>query len=69
MRASAYARPLQAKWVEREHQVLTEEEVQAIADGWKWLQDCLAGLSTAKAKARTPEGRQVLDNEVQGFLT
>ncbi|CAK0826069.1 unnamed protein product [Prorocentrum cordatum] len=69
VRASAYARPLQAKWVEREHQILTDDEVQAIADGWKWLQDCLAGLSTAKANARTPEGRQVLDNEVQGFLT
>ncbi|CAK0788911.1 unnamed protein product, partial [Prorocentrum cordatum] len=68
-RASAYARPLQAKWVEREHQVLTEDEVQAVADGWKWLQDCLAGLITAKANARTPEGRQFLDNELQGFLS
>eukprot|EP00959_Pyramimonas_sp_CCMP1952_P438958 9189793-Pyramimonas_sp.AAC.1 len=25
-RAGAYARPLQAKWVEREHEILTDDE-------------------------------------------
>ena len=41
---SSYARPLQPKWVERDYEANTEQDIQAIADGWKWLQDSLFGV-------------------------
>ena len=48
-----YGRSVQPHWVEREHESTTEQDVQAIADGWKWLHDTLYGLVAAMEAERT----------------
>ncbi|CAK0846240.1 unnamed protein product [Prorocentrum cordatum] len=52
----------------QEHESVTETELQAIADGWKWRQDSLQGLVAAHEGGRNAARHQVFQDEVQGFL-
>eukprot|EP00959_Pyramimonas_sp_CCMP1952_P108219 2262668-Pyramimonas_sp.AAC.1 len=68
IKASSDARSLQPKSVERSQLSVSDDEVQAIAGGWKRLQDSTHGLVTAEDGAQHAAGRLAYDGEVQGFI-